>query len=386
VATLTEPAIVGVYESEVGDAHGLSAIEMQALAVRGALHDAGMAMSDCDALYAQAPYSRPHSMFGLSLAEYLGLQCRVASTPDTGGTVTPMTMLLNAIWGIQSGLHGTAVCVFGEAARTGRPHAGKGWTLGSESLAEEFQQPFGLVGFIGPYAMLAQRYLYEYKKDREGFCAVAMSARRHAALKPNATMHGRPMTRDDYFEARMICDPLGLLDCSVISDGAGALVVTAADRAKDTPNRPVSVLGTGMKTTHRAFSVPNFDELGMASAAADAYGAAGITSADMDLLFVHDAFTIATLLTIEGVGLCGLGEGGDYAVAGNLDFGGPCPVNINGGFLSQGHTSGIHHFTEAVSQLRHDCGPRQVDGAEIAVVAGAGGLLGECGVMILGGN
>jgi acetyl-CoA acetyltransferase len=382
---MTSPAAIGgIYETPVGDCGGMSGLELQALAVRGALRDAGLSFSDCDALYAQAPYSRPHAMFGLSLAEYLGLHCSIATTVDTGGTVTPMTMLLNAMWGVSSGLHGTAVCVFGEAARTGRPHAGKGWTLGSESLAEEFQQPFGMVGFIAPYALLAQRYLHEYDKDREGFCAVALSARRHANLNPNASMHGRALTRDDYFDARMICDPLGLLDCSVIADGAGALVVTSWERAKDLATKPIAVLGTGIATSHRSYAVPEIDQLVMANAALRAYRESGLSVSDVDAIFIHDAFTIATLLTIEGVGLCSPGEGSEYALEGNLDLGGPCPVNVNGGFLSQGHTGGILHFTESVRQLRGDAGARQVRGAEVVAVAGAGGLLGECGMMILG--
>ena len=111
---------------------------------------------------------------------------------------------------------------------------------------------------------------------------------------------------------------------------------------------------------------------------------AGLSFGDCDALFIHDAFTVTTLLTIEGVGLCPLGEGSQYAIEGNLDLGGPCPVNVNGGFLSQGHTGGILHFTDSVRQLRGDAEKHQVRDAKIVAVAGAGGLLGECGMMILG--
>ncbi|HEX7163663.1 MAG TPA: hypothetical protein VF223_20785 [Trebonia sp.] len=379
------PAIVGIYESEIGDLGGLTAVELQALAVRGALADAGMTLPDTDALYALAPYSQPHAMFALSLAEYLGLRCSIAETVDVGGTATPMMMIKHAIDGIRSGLHGTAVCVFGEAARTGRPHSGHGWTLGSEFGTEEWEQPAGLVGLVSPYALLAQRYLHEYGTSREGFCAVSLAMREHARRKPNAVMRDKPLTRDDYFGARMISDPISLYDCSVIVDGAGALVITSADRARDVAHRPVTVLGTGSAQTHKHLSqLTPLDQLGMGEAARRSFGQAGIGIADVDVLYAHDAFTVSTMLTIEGVGLCGPGEGEAYARAGQLALGSPCPVNTHGGLLSQGHTGGILNYTEAVTQLRGDAADRQVPNAEIAVVAGTGGLFGMCGVMTLG--
>ncbi|HEX7163661.1 MAG TPA: hypothetical protein VF223_20775 [Trebonia sp.] len=377
-------SIVGIYESPLGDAGGLGAIELQALAVKGALADAGMRLDEADALYALPPYSAPHAMFALSLAEYLGMHGSLAETVDVGGTATPMMMILHAMEGVRSGQHRTAVCVFGEAARTGRPHGGHGWTLGSEAMSDEFMHPFGLVGFVMPYALVAQRYLHEYNASREGFCAVALSARRHAHLKPNAVMRDKPLTREDYFGGRMIADPIGLYDCSVITDGAGALVITSDERARDTPHPPITVLGAGMKTTHRNYAIGDLSSLGMAEAAQRAYRQAGVGAGDLDAVLIHDAFTVTTLLTVEGIGLCGPGEGEAYARAGQLDLGSRCPVNTHGGFLSQGHTGGILNYTEAVIQLRGDGGERQVPGAEVVAIAGAGGLLGECGVLLLG--
>jgi acetyl-CoA acetyltransferase len=378
-------AITGIGEVLHRDAGGRSGLELQATAVRTAVADAGLSMVDVDAVYALPPYSDAHSMFALTLAEFLGLRCSSAITVDVGGTVTPITMLLQAAWAVRHGLHGTAVCVFGEAARTGRRHSGTGWTLGAALGTEEFEEPFGAVGFVVPYALLAARYRYEYGAGRDGFAAVALSARRHASLHPLALMGGRPMSRADYDAAPMVSDPLALLDCSVLADGAGALVVTRLDRGRDLPHPPVALLGAGMTVTHKNVGqLPELGELGMAAAASKAYTAAGLGPADVDVALVHDAFTVSTLLTVEGLGFCKPGEGADYAAAGHLDLGSACPVNPHGGLLSQGHVGGILHLTEAVTQLRGEAGPRQVPGARVAVTAGNGAIFGTCGVLLLG--
>ncbi|WP_214366131.1 thiolase family protein [Pseudonocardia sp. H11422] len=381
------PAIVGIGEELTRDAGGRSGLELQAGAVRAAVADAGLSLTDVDAVYALPPYSDAHSMFALSLAEHLGVRGSAAVTVDVGGTVSPIIMLLQAALAIRHGAHGTAVCVFGEAARTGRRHTGTGWTLSAAMGTEEFEEPFGAVGFVVPYALLASRYLYEYGAPRSAFAAVAMSARRHAALHPLALMRDRPMTAQDYDDAPMVSDPLCLLDCSVIADGAGALVVCAADRARDLIHPPIALAGVGTSVTHKNVNqLPPLSALGMRDAADKAYRAGGLTAADIDVALVHDAFTVSTLLTVEGLGLCGAGEGADYARDGGLDLGGPCPVNPHGGLLSQGHLGGILHLTEAVVQLRGAAGPRQVPGARVAAVAGNGAVFGTCGVLLLSGT
>lgn len=193
------------------------------------------------------------------------------------------------------------------------------------------------------------------------------------------------MSAEDYTSARMISDPLGLLDCSLIADGAGALVITAGDRAGDGRHPPITLLGAGTTVTHKNVNqLPPLAGLGMRSAAGKAYRGAGLAPTDVDLALAHDAFTISTLLTVEGLGFCAPGEGAAYALDGNLDLGGPCPVNTHGGLLSQGHVGGILHLTEAVTQLRGTAGARQVPDAEIAAVAGNGAVFGTCGVLLMG--
>jgi acetyl-CoA acetyltransferase len=248
----------------------------------------------------------------------------------------------------------------------------------------EFEVPFGIVGTVVPYALLASRHAALYGSKPEHLGAIACSARRHALLNPNAVMK-KPMDLDTYLAARLIADPLRLLDCSVIVDGAGAVVLTRLDRARDLPHAPVSLLGWAMRASHRNVGqFPDFPDLRIRETAQQALGQAGIALADVDVAAIHDAFTITTLVFLEELGFCQRGEGGDYALEGHIDLGSRCPVNTHGGLLSQGHVGGMLHVIEAARQLRHGCGDRQVPDAEIAMVAGGGGIMGVNGVYILG--
>jgi acetyl-CoA acetyltransferase len=315
----------------------------------------------------------------------MGLRPTVAATIDAGGTVTPMTMILNAIAAIGQGYAEVALCTFGENALTGRPKGVHGLPQGPSLGQEEFEEPFGCIGMVIPYALVAQRHMQRYGTTKEQLGAVAMSARRHACLNPRAQMR-KPMTMTDYMGARPIADPFGLLDCSVMSDGAGAVVLTTVERARDLRTTPVRVLGFGGKATHKNVNqMPDLDDLGLRPAGDMALGRAGLRITDADFCCIHDAFTISTVLGAEALGLCAPGDGGPYAAAGKLDLGGPCPVNPHGGLLSHAHIGGMNHLCEAVRQLRHEAEtPRQVAGAKVGVISGNGGVFSLCGVMVLG--
>lgn len=377
--------IVGMGETEVGRLEGSTSLGLQAEACRLALADAGLASRDVDAVYNLDPYTQAMSMYAQSLLEYLGIRPRMAATIDAGGTVTPMTMIMNARWAIGEGYAEVALCAFGENALTGRPKGVHGLPQGPSLGQEEFEEPFGCIGMVIPYALVAERHRHLYGTTKRQLGAVAVSARRHAALNPRAQMR-KPMTMDDYLAARPIADPFGLLDCSVMSDGAGAVVLTTVERARDLRTTPVRVLGFGSKSTHKNVNqMPDLPELGLKEAGATALGRAGIGIHDADVCCIHDAFTISTILGVEALGLCGEGEGGAYAEAGKLDLGGPCPVNPHGGLLSHAHIGGMNHVCEAVRQLRHEANPeRQVRDAEIAVISGNGGVFSLCGVMVMG--
>ncbi|SMF88559.1 Acetyl-CoA acetyltransferase [Azospirillum oryzae] len=379
----SDVVIAGIGETPVGRLPGWSPVEIQAAAVLAALRDAGFALSDLDGLINLDPYATPNSMFSSTLAEHLGVAPRFACTVDVGGTVTGMTMLQQAVWAIESGYCEVAACVYGENALTGRPAGAQGLHMHNLLGGEEWEEPFGLHGMVIPYALLAQRYLDLYGATDADLAAVALVTRRHALLNDNAQMR-KPMTLEDYRASRQISSPLRLLDCSLVSDGGGALVLTRIGRAPQGRGRGVAIRAIGMKTTHNSVALmPDIPELGMAAAGADAYEAAGMGPEDIQVANLHDAFTISVLVSLEALGFARPGEGGALVRSGAMDLGGRWPLNPHGGLLSQAHIGGMLHITEAVRQLRGEAGRRQVEGARRALVSGNGGIFSVCGAMIL---
>lgn len=375
--------IVGIGETTVGRHPGRNSLQLQAMAVLAAVKDAGLAVHDIDGVINLDPYSDPQSMFSTTLAEYLGLSPSWVSTVDVGGTVSPMTMLQQAVWAIESGYCTTAVCVYGENMLTGRSVDSTGLDLHTKLGAEEWEDPFGAHGMVVPYALLSQRYLDLYGGGYDDFAAVAVNTRRHAQINENAQMRG-PLDVETCRAARLISTPLRLFDCSLISDGAGAVILQAEPR-RETFSRPVVRLSSfGVRCTHNYIAdAPDLEEMGMADAASEAFNSAGIGPDDIDVAELHDAFTVSVLYTLEALGMCKPGRAGAWIRAGNGTFGGTCPVNTHGGLLSQAHIGGMLHITEAARQLRGEAGRRQVSGARRAVVSGNGGVFSVCGVMVL---
>lgn len=375
-------AIVGLGETQLGRRPGWTAVEIQAEAIMLALADAGIDKSEVDGLFNLGPYSEPAVMFAATLGEYLRIDATVQTSIDAGGIHSPMLMIEHAIAAVQSGQCKVAVCAFGEPSATGKPVSGRGWTTTGRDI--EFEEPFGIVGTVGPYAMLAARYMALYGTTVDDLAGVALSARRHALLNPNALMR-KPLDMDTYLASRMISDPLRLLDCSPMVDGGGAVVVTSLERARDLPHPPVTLLGGAVRASHRNVGqFPDFDDLRLGDVTRRALERAQLSLDDVDVAMLHDAFTISTIIFLEELGFCGRGEAGAYIRAGNIDLGGACPVNTHGGLLSQGHAGGMLHVVEAVRQLRGDCGARQVEGAQISLLGGGGGLLGVNGVYLFG--
>ncbi|MGE0215951.1 thiolase C-terminal domain-containing protein [Mycolicibacterium sp.] len=374
-------ALVGIGETAVGKQPGRTAVDLQAEAVIRACEDAGITVGDLDGLFNLGPYSRPFPMFSASLNEYLGIRLNRQATIDVGGIVSPSYMLNNAIAAVERGECSLVACTFGEAAATGRLKEGRGWTMAADDL--EFEAPFGLVGSVLPYALVMARHIGEHGTPMAGFGAVALAARKHAMLTDNAVMRG-PLTMDDYLASRAIASPIKLLDSSVIVDGAGAVIIASKEVAAELGAVPVHVRSSAMRSSHRNIGqFPGIVELGIDEVGARALAGAGLTLSDIDLLQVHDAFTISVIVFLEELGFCKRGTGGDYALDGNLELGSACPVNTNGGHLSQGHVSGMLHITEAVRQLRGQAGRRQLPDPRFVMVAGAGGYFGMTGVMIL---
>jgi acetyl-CoA acetyltransferase len=250
---------------------------------------------------------------------------------------------------------------------------------------EEWEEPFGCQGMVIPYALLAQRYFDLYGAGRDDLGAVALVTRQHALLNDNAQMK-KPLTMEDHRHARPISSPLGLFDCSLVSDGGGAVVLASRERAARLGQKPVAIRSMAMRATHNSVAqLPDIPDMGMAEDARDAFESAGLGPDDIDVALLHDAFTISVLVTLEALKFCPAGEAGAFVRSGAASLGGRLPVNTHGGLLSQAHIGGMLHITEGVRQLRGAAGARQVGKARHAVVSGNGGVFSVCGVMILEG-
>jgi acetyl-CoA acetyltransferase len=217
-----------------------------------------------------------------------------------------------------------------------------------------------------------------YGTTSEQLAEISVTMRKHASLNPHAKMR-KLITIDDVLASRMISEPLHLLDCCIISDGGGAVVVTSAERARDLAKPPVLVLGCGEAVCHQEIGAPDLLTIAAKQSSERAFGMAQLSHDDVDLCTIYDSFTITVLATLENLGFCKPGEGGAFVEGGRIGLGGSLPVNPDGGGLSSNHPGmrGIFLVIEAVKQLRGEGGPRQVAGAKIALAHGTGGTLGS---------
>jgi len=370
--------IVGAAESDlgaVGDA--FSAIDLMAQGVYRALDDCGLSIGDVDGLFCATSQSR---LAGLALAEYLNLPEAYIDSTSTGGS-SFMGHLARAEAAVAAGLCKVAVVAYGSTQRSlGRKNTSRPEWNPYESPFKPFLPPTA-------YAMAAARHMHEFGTTREQLAEVAVAARQWALLNPVA-WEKHPLTVEEVLASRMVSYPLTIRDCCLVSDGGGAVVVTTPARARSLAKSPVYLLGSGHCTTHLTISnMPDLVNTGARVSGEMAYAQAGLTSSDIDVVGLYDAFTINPILFLEDLGFCAKGEGGAFVSGGRIAPGGTLPVNTNGGGLSYCHPGmyGIFLLIEAVRQLRGECGRRQVDGAEVALAHGNGGVLSSQYTVILGG-
>ena len=370
-------AIVGVGESdEMGRLPHKSAFALHAEAARTALADAGLRKDDVDAVFSAGTWMASET------AEYLGIRPRYVDGTQIGGC-SFIAHVEHAMAALTAGLCQVALITHGEsgASRVGMP----GTRFGPDSWRLQFEAPFGLAVPPTGYALAAARYMHQYGTTSEQLAEVAVATRKWAQLNPKAMMRD-PLTIDDVLASRMIAWPLHLLDCCLVTDAGGAVVVTSAARARDLPKRPAYVLGTGEASTHVMVSqMPDFARWEAARlASARAFAMAGVRHADIDLAMFYDAFTIVPIMGLEATGFCQPGEGGTFVAGQRTAPGGDFPMNTNGGGLSYQHTGmyGIFTLIEAVRQLRGECGPRQVAGARVAICHGLGGMFSAAATLI----
>jgi acetyl-CoA acetyltransferase len=364
-------ALAGVYEHPTRWAPDKTPSQIMAEAARGALRDCGLALKDVDGLFAAG--MEMGAMGVLQLAEYLNLKPRYLDGTNIGGS-SFVAHVRHAAGAIQAGLCEVALILYGSTAASNAMAIGTAGRAGSDAAAG-FTSPYGLTT-VGGYAMAAQRHMHLYGTRSEQLAEIAVTARQHASLNPVAKMR-KPITIEDVLSSRVISDPLHLLDCCIISDGGGALVVTSLERARDLAKPAVALLGSGEAVWHQEIGAPDLLGIAASQSGAEAFRAAGVSHDDIDLGMIYDSFTITVLLTLECLGFCKPGEGGDFVSGGRIGLGGALPLNLDGGGLSSNHPGmrGIFLVIEAVKQLRGECGARQVEGAEIALAHGTGGLL-----------
>ncbi len=377
--------IAGVGETEQGKIPDRSSFHFLSQASKLAIEDAGIKKSDVDGLVTAFSLVEHTFMHCTTFADYFGMKPKFFSSVAVGGA-TAVWMAAEAAMAIASGQAEVVLCVRGDNTLSGISSSGM-LALIREMCHGEFEFPYGLTT-PGGYALAAQRYLHDFGATREQLAAVAVTMRKHAALKENA-MNKDPLTIEDVINSRVIAEPLTKYDCSIISDGGAAFIVTTEDKAKELgiENGLAYLLGMGQGYSHQYMTtLENLDQIYNAinRSGQKAFQTAGLGVGDVDLAYLYDCFTITVLLELEGLGFVPKGEGGSFALEGRMEIGKDLPVNTHGGLLSQAHLGAMHHVVEATLQLRGDAGPRQVGDAEVALVHGNGGIVSAHSTILLG--
>ncbi len=377
-------AIVGAADTEVGVVPNLSATQLYVKAAKLALEDAGITKADIDGLVTCTSFVEPFMYHAEMIAEYMQIFPRYCMTVPSGGGTT-LAIMHHAASAIATGLCHTVLITMADSQVSGLSRD-KAIEAMAQAGHPQFERPYGppIPAF---YAMLARAHQHAYGTTDAQRAAVAVACRKHASLNPAAQMR-KPITIDDVVNSRMIADPLHLLDCSLVSDGGAAIVMTSAERARDFKKRPVYLLGTGEGHSHEHIS----QALSLTTSAAKeagerAYAMAGLAPKDIDVAELYDCFTPVVIIELEDLGFCAKGEGGSFVEGGRIELGGELPINTHGGLLSHchpGHPGSLFSITEATRQLRGECGMRQVADAQIALVHGQGGIMSTHCTAILG--
>lgn len=377
--------IAGVGETDQGKIPDRSSFHFLSQASKLAIEDAGLKKTDVDGLVTAFSLVEHTFMHCTTFADYFGMKPKFFSSVAVGGA-TAVWMVAEAAMAIASGQAEVVLCVRGDNTLSGISSSGM-LALIREMCHGEFEFPYGLTT-PGGYALAAQRYLHDFGATREQLAAVAVTMRKHAALKENA-MNKEPLTVEDVVNSRIIAEPLTKYDCSIISDGGAAFIVTTEEKAKELgiQNDLAYLLGMGQGYSHQYMTtLENLDQIYNAinTSGQKALQTAGLTVKDVNLAYLYDCFTITVLLELEGLGFVPKGEGGSFALEGRMELGKDLPVNTHGGLLSQAHLGAMHHVVEATLQLRGDAGPRQSEKADVALVHGNGGIVSAHSTILLG--
>jgi acetyl-CoA C-acetyltransferase len=388
-----DAAIVGIHEYPLRVAPGVSSLQIKAECAAKALQDAGLKWSDVDAVY---DTGGDQGIGGLGISEYFGFKPRIIDTTYVGGTSFEF-QANHARAMLAAGKCNVALITYGSTAHSDRRAIGTAGAtgLGQPTFINNMEDPWGLT-LIANYAMVKTRHMHQYGTTNEQFAHISVATRKHAMRNPQAVkamtdlefVGVREISVADVLESRLIAHPLRLLECCMVSDGGGALVIVSPEVARNTRKKPVWIIGTGEATKYRE----NNGDITVSAGAQSgpiAFGEAGISPSEIDILMAYDSFSITVMCLIEDLGFCPKGEGGRFVGDGRLAFDDPRKptVNTDGGGLSSNHPGqrGIFLLLESVRQLRGES-TSQVQGAKLACAVGNGGQLGSrhaTGVTIL---
>jgi acetyl-CoA acetyltransferase len=365
-------AVTGIGETRYSRASGKS---IQALALEASLaacRDAGIDPKEIDGIVA-------YSSLTVTAEDII----TAFAIPDVAYSVTsPMGgascvgAVQAAVAAIAGGICRHVLLFVGRNGSSGTRISTRVQEMPQFRLIGEFEMPIGAIAPAQLYAPMARRHMQLYGTTSEQFGEIAVSTRHNAILHGNAMMT-KPITLEDHQASRMIADPLRLLDCSLESDGAAAVLISATDVAKDLAKPVISILGVGEGHPDSPSAITQRDDLcvfGTAKAAPRAFGMAGVKPADMQVAEIYDCFTFNVLCQLEDLGFCKKGEGGPFVEGGRIRLGGALPINTHGGLLSQAHMVGMNHVVELVRQLRGEGGATQVAGARLGLVTGYGDM------------
>ena len=370
-------AVVGASETtELGRIPDLSQTQLHVDAAFNALADSGLTIKDIDGL-ATAGASP------VDLTHYLGIEPRWIDGTSVGGC-SFLIHVRHAVAAIEAGYCETVLITHGESGRSGVGRGGGGG--GAASFASQFEMPYGPMGPTTLFGMGVLRYMKQYGMTHEQLASVAVAQREWAGSNPRA-MYRDPITVDDVLASRVIAYPFHLLECCLVTDGGGALILTKAERAKDFPQPPVYILGTGESVESPMISqmADLTSSRNFRIAGKDAMSSAGITHGDVDHLMVYDAFAHLPIYGLEDLGFVGRGEAGPFIEEGNTRPGGKLPLNTNGGGLSYTHTGmyGMFAMQESVRQVRGQASA-QVEDVNISVCLGVGGMFAAGACIVFG--
>ena len=379
-----ELAIVGAADTEVGIVPGKSPTELCVEAALLALDDAGLHKSSIDGLITCNSMAEPIMYHAEAMAEYLQIFPPMCMTVNTGGGTT-FSVLAHAAAAIQANMANTILISMADSLRSSMTRE-QAMLTQSSTGHPQYEQIYGPT-VPAYYALIATAHMAEFGTTAEDLAEVAVSGRLHAIRNPTAQMR-EVISVEDVVSSRLIADPLHLLDCSLVSDGGSAIIVTSAERAKDFPHKPVYLLGSGEGHSHEHISqAADLTTSAALNSGQTAFKQSGRSHKDIDFAQIYDCFTPTVLIQLEDLGFCAKGEGGAFVSSGATRPGGDLPVNTHGGMLSHchpGNPGAMFALTEAVWQLRGTADARQVSNAQTALVHAQGGIMSSHATLILG--